>query len=280
MKIFGHTGRRARRRIQAFDRHFGCVALIFAAVFGTLAAPGRALAIDQTEVDAIIARIDARQTNTGDYKSLAYIEQKSKGKNDLVYQSVVYRRDEDDKLMILFLKPKSEAGKGYLRLDKNLFLFDPSVGKWERRTERERILGTDFRRSDFDESRLTEEYDARFVATEKLGRFTVHRLQLTAKKGVEVAYPIQTLWVDAESGNILKSQQRALSGRLMRTSYFPKWEKRYSESKKADVYFPREMRIFDEVEKGNRTTVVLRKVDLRPLSANIFTKAWLESKSR
>ena len=35
----------------------------------------------------------------------------------------------------------------------------PTVGKWERRTERERIAGTDSRRADFDESRLAEEYE-------------------------------------------------------------------------------------------------------------------------
>jgi hypothetical protein len=34
------------------------------------------------------------------------------------------------------------------------------------------------------------------------------------------------------------------------------------------------------VEKANSTIVVLKSVDLRPLEANIFTKAWLESKSR
>ena len=45
--------------------------------------------------------------------------------------------------MILFTKPKASQGKGYLRLDKNLWFYDPSVGKWERRTERERIGGTD-----------------------------------------------------------------------------------------------------------------------------------------
>src|SRR5688572_19781273 len=96
----------------------------------------------QEETDKVIRELDERQRNNGDYKALCYIEQKEKDKNDLVYQAVVYRRDEDDKLMILFLKPKSEAGKGYLRIDKNLFFYDPTVGKWERRTERERIGGT------------------------------------------------------------------------------------------------------------------------------------------
>ncbi len=242
--------------------------------------PAVAQAIPQDKVNAIVKELDERQRNSGDYKALAYIEQKERDKNDLVYQAVIYRRDDDDKLMILFLKPKSEAGKGYLRLDKNMFMYDPTVGRWERRTERERIMGTDSRRGDFDESRLALEYDAKWVADEKLGRFSVHHLKLSAKKGVDVAYPVLHMWVDSATGNMLKRQDRALSGKLMRTTYYPKWTKLYSESKGAEVYYPKEIRIFDEVEKGNKTTVVLTKVDLRALSANKFTKAWLESKSR
>ncbi len=245
-----------------------------------LGLPAVALAIPQDKVDAIVKELDERQRNSGDYKALAYIEQKERDKNDLVYQAVIYRRDEDDKLMILFLKPKSEAGKGYLRLDKNMFMYDPTVGRWERRTERERIMGTDSRRGDFDESRLAQEYDAKWIADEKLGRFSVHHLKLSAKKGVDVAYPVLHIWVDSATGNMLKRQDRALSGKLMRTTYYPKWTKVFSESKGAQVYYPKEIRIFDEVEKGNKTTVVLTKVDLRSLSANMFTKAWLESKSR
>ncbi|MEQ8277424.1 MAG: outer membrane lipoprotein-sorting protein [Deltaproteobacteria bacterium] len=251
-----------------------------AAVALALLTPDAAWALDQKKVDAIVKELDDRQRNSGDYKALCYIEQKERGKNDLVYQGVFYRRDEDDKLMILFLKPKSEAGKGYLRLDKNMFMYDPTVGKWERRTERERIMGTDSRRQDFDESRLAEEFDAKFVKDDKLGKFAVHHLELKAKKGVDVAYPVLHMWIDAATGNMLKRQDFALSGRLMRTTYYPKWKKVFSESKGSEVYYPEQIRIFDEVEKGNKTTVVITSVDLKSLDANIFTKAWLESKSR
>lgn len=228
----------------------------------------------------ILQVIDERQQNTGDYKSVAYLEQKERGKEDVAREVVFYRRDADDKLMILFTKPKSEAGKGYLRLDKNLFLYDPTVGKWERRTERERIAGTDSRRQDFDESRLALEYDPKYVAEESLGKFKVHHLALKAKATVDVAYPLVDLYVDKDTNNILKREDKALSGKLLRTTYYPKWNKLFSESKKADVYFPAEIRIFDEVEKGNSTLIVIRETDLRPLDANLFTKAWLEAKSR
>jgi outer membrane lipoprotein-sorting protein len=235
---------------------------------------------DPAELKKLLETLDDRQRNGGDYKSLMYIEQKEKDKTDVVREAVVYRRDAKDQLMILMTKPKGEAGKGYLRLEKNLWSYDPNTGKWERRTERERIAGTDSRRADFDESRLAEEYDAAFEGEEKLGKFAALKLVLTAKQGVDVAYPVVHLWVDKDTSNILKRQEFALSKRLMRTAYFPKWMKVFSESKKSDVWFPQEMRFYDEVEKANSTVIVVKNVDLKALEENIFTKAWLESKSR
>ena len=252
--------------------------IVLATLVASTAVPVRALT--PPEMVEILETIDDRQSNSGDYKALAYIEQKERDQDDLLYEAVIYRRDDDDKLMILFTRPKAEAGKGYLRLDKNLFFYDPTVGKWERRTERERIGGTNSQRSDFDESRLAEEYTPSYVGAEKLGKFAVHHMKLTAKNDADVAYPVMHLWVDQESLNILKAQELALSGKLMRTTYYPQWRTLFSEDKGEEIYFPREIRIYDEVEKGNSTLVVMRKVDLNPLESNIFTKAWLESKSR
>ncbi|WP_242343494.1 outer membrane lipoprotein-sorting protein [Anaeromyxobacter terrae] len=254
-------------------------ALAFLALAAALAA-GPAAALTPPELAKVVATIDERQRNSGDWKALCYMEAKEKGKTDVVYELVVYRRDEDDKQMFLFTKPRAEAGKGYLRIDKNLWLYDPAVGRWERRTERERIGGTDTRRGDLDESRLVEEYDAKFEADEKLGVYGVHRILLVAKPGVDVAFPQVRLWVDQATLNVLKRQELALSGRLMRTAYYPRWKKVFSPSKGADVWYPEEMRLFDEIEKGNSTLILIKEIDLRPLAANLFTKAWLESKSR
>lgn len=234
----------------------------------------------QQEMVDILRRLDEQQRNSGDYKWTGVIYQKERGKADVAYEAVVYRRDEEDKLMILFTAPKTEAGKGYLRIDENLFRYDPTVGKWERTTERERILGTDTRRADFDESRLAEEYTPSWVGEEALGRFTTQHLKLQAKPGADVAYPVVDVWVDKATGNPLKYESRAASGRLLRTVYLPSWTRMYSESKGDHVYVPREIRVYDELEKGNSTIVTLQDVDLSPLPANIFTKAWLESQSR
>lgn len=232
------------------------------------------------QLSALLTRMDARRKSVGDYTSLAFIEQKERDKNDLVYEAMIYRRDEDERFMILFTKPRAEAGKGYLRIERNLWMYDPNTGKWERRTERERIGGTDSRRADFDPVDLAKDFDATLKGVESLGRFKTWHLRLKAKPGVDVAYPILEIWVDMESENTLKQQERALSDRLMRTVYYPKWSKVFSEAKGAEVHYPLEIRIYDEVEKGNRTTIVFKQVALKPLPGNMFTKAWLESKSR
>jgi hypothetical protein len=245
-----------------------------------LLAPAAAAALTDGELAKVVREVDERQRNQGDWKALCYMEQKERGKTDVVYELLVYRRDEDDKQMFLFTKPKSEAGKGYLRIEKNLWLYDPATGRWERRTERERIAGTNTRRGDLDESRIVEEYDARWEADEKLGVYEVHKILLTAKPGVDVAFPVVRLWVDRASTNVLKRQELALSGRLMRTVLQPRWRKIFSESKKGDVWYPEEIRIYDEIEKQNSTLILIKQIDLRPLEANLFTKAWLESRSR
>ena len=248
--------------------------------FALTCLPTAARAGDDALALKLVQEVDRREKNSGDYKALVYMEQKEKGKNDLVYQIVVYRRDEDQKLMLLFLKPRTEAGKGYLRLDKNLFMYDPATGKWERRTERERIGGTSSNRRDFDDSRWADDYTVTYVAEEKLGAFAVHHVKLDAKSGADVAFPQVHHWIDQGTGNLLKVEEYSLSGRKMRTVYYPKWEKMWSPSKGADLYFPKEIRVFDEVEKERKTTIVIQEVDLNSLETNIFTKAWLESKSR
>jgi outer membrane lipoprotein-sorting protein len=260
-------------------RTLASLALLLAS-FGFPAVRRASAALNKDQMVELLKSVDDRQRNNGDWRANAYIEQKEKDKVDVVYETVYFRRSQDQKFMILFTKPKSSAGQGYLRIDQNLWFYDPSVGKWERRTERERIGGTNSRRSDFDESRLAEEYDPSDEGEEKLGAYTAQKLMLKGKSGLDLAFPMIRIWIDKDSKNVLKRQEFALSGRLLRTAYYPKWKKTFSESKHTEVWYPQEIRFYDEVEKANSTLILIRAVDLHPLEANLFTKAWLESKSR
>lgn len=240
----------------------------------------RAAEPTKQELVTLLETVDERQRNAGDIHSSMYMEQKEKGKLTVVYEAQVFRRNAEGQFVILFTAPKGSQGQGYLRIDKNLWYYDPGVGKWERRTERERIGGTNSRRADFDASRLAQEYEPTFLAAEKLGAYDAVVLKLTARPGLELSFPSMKIWIDKDTKNVLKREEYASSGRLLRTAYFPKWKKVFSASKKADVWYPEESRIFDEVEKENSTTMVVRNIDLKELDSTIFSKAWLESKSR
>jgi hypothetical protein len=230
--------------------------------------------LSQSEVDAVVKKIDDLQTNTGDWRATAFVEQREKDRVVRAFELALYRRREGRKLVLMFTKPSSEAGKGYLRLDKNLFIYDPKLGQWERRTEREKIGGTESRRVDFDESTLAQDFTARYLGPAKLGKFQVHHLELEARPGADVPYPKLQIWVDVDTNYLLKRQEFAPSGRLMRTLYFPKWEKL------ENVHYPKEVRIFDEVQKGNRTTIQIGGVDLGAVADSNFTKGFIEQNSR
>ncbi|MBC7658994.1 MAG: outer membrane lipoprotein-sorting protein [Chitinophagaceae bacterium] len=246
-------------------------------------------AMSEDETKKLIAIIDEKQRSTGDYASIVVIEEwekkkdlKAKDPYDLkkAFEARVYRRDADDQLIILFSKPKAEAGKGYLRKEKTLLLYEPALGKWERQTERASIGGTGARRDDFDESRLSLEFTAKFVGDEKLGKYDVARIKLTAKPGVEVGSPLLELWIDKNGQNILKREESSLSGKLMRRLLYPAWDKMFSKSKNADVYVPKEIYTYDLLEDEKLTKVKLQNVNLDSLEKNMFTKAWIESQSR
>ena len=66
--------------------------ILVAASMLLVAGPARAQLSD-AEMVALLEKIDDRQRNSGDYTSLVYIEQKEKGKADLLYEAVVYRRE-------------------------------------------------------------------------------------------------------------------------------------------------------------------------------------------
>lgn len=228
----------------------------------------------------VVQTIDERQFNSGDFKGTCYIKETEKGRDPRLLQATYFRRDKDEKILILITKPKQESGKGYLKIEKNLWMYDPGAGKWERRTERERIGGTNTRRSDLDESRLSKDYTVKWIGNDSIGQYKAHKLELTAKDGVDVAYPKLHILVDKASGNTLKMEEFALSGKLMRTSYYPQWAKEFSKSKGGDVWIPKEIRVFDELEKGRTTTILIKETDFTQLSDAIFTKAWVESQSR
>ena len=235
----------------------------------------------QDKVDALIRQVYDKQFYPGDFRAESYIKESEKGKDAKVYQIEVYRRAADDKILVLFSKPKQDAGKGYLRIDKNIWFYDPATGKWDRRTEREQLGGSNTRQRDFDSKDLKDDYVASFAGVDKLGSYTVTKIKLTARSKEETAYPLLVVWIESTKRNILKREEYSATGKLLRSVYYPKWEEmKTGQAQKPTVWVATEMRIYDEIEKGRNTIVQLKEASFDPLAPSLFSKAWVEGKSR
>lgn len=242
--------------------------------FAFLAAASPARAEDPGQ--KILENIDQQQRVAGNLKALFFIEETQKDRK-VVREALVYRRDKGRRFLMLMTSPKSEEGSGYLRLDNNLWFYEPKTGKWDRRTEREQLGGTNVRRSDLDDTYYAEEYDVVEQKKEKLGPVVATKLVLKAKPNVDVAYPVVHLWVDSDFKR-MKLQEFALSGKLLRTIFMARHGK--VPTANGHAWLPKEVRIFDEVEKDRQTVLLFKAYDLAELETNLFTKAWLEGKTR
>ena len=108
------------------------------------------------------------------------------------------------------------------------------------------------------------------------------KLKLTGKPGQDLAFPDRPhLDRQGEQEHPQAAVEYARrAGSLRTASYYTKWKKIWSPSKNGDTWYPEEIRFYDEVEKANQTLVLIKAVDPNALPQNLFTKAWLESKSR
>jgi len=252
-------------------------ALLFClAPLSSLADPA---ALTPEQVHQLMQKLDERSRTPTDYRVIltAFVKRET---GTAVREVQLFRRDREERLLVLFTAPKTEAGKGFLRENNNLWSYDPNVGRWERRTERESIGGTESRRSDFDQTKYATWFESKYEGTEKVGNATAHVISLKVKDGHDVAFPIIKMWLDVTTTNTLKREEYALSGKLLRTVLCSGWKKVILKERPEPFWYAEDVRLYDELHKGNSSTFKAKAVDLSSLPANLFTKAWLESKSR
>ena len=73
---------------------------------------------------------------------------------------------------------------------------------------------------------------------------------------------------------ILKVQNFSLSGRLVRSDYFPKYVR------VEDRLMPAQMLLVDELKEGERTQMTVSDTSLARLPDSVFTKSYLERVNR
>ena len=235
-----------------------------------LALTGMAAAEDKVDYKAILAKID-EQTNfkTIDISAKVTVVSRKPGEDDNVTQAQYFRRDATNRFMILILKPEVNKGQGYLKIDDNIFFYDPESRKFSKYTGANNFQDSNAKNSDFQNSTLSGDYELVETGKEKLGAKDAYVLTLKAKRN-DVTYPKRKIWVEVSTVLMLKSEDYSLSDRLMRTSLYGKY------LQIQDRFVPQLMRFDDNLKKGEVTVITLENPSLSKLPDAVFTQAYLE----
>jgi outer membrane lipoprotein-sorting protein len=217
-----------------------------------------------------LAAID-RNTNLLDNDVSMVSTMITESTTDGVEKNIVrmFRRDRDDTFLILFQEPENIRGQGYLQIDETLWFYDPESRKFTHTSIKDSFKDSDANNSDFGSSTWAIDYRVTGSEAAKLGSFSTHVLTLAATSD-EVTYPSMKIWVNDSPLLVLKAEAYSLSGRLMRTSYFPSY------TKAGDAYMATKMIFVDEVVSGDKTTLTFDQVSTIDLDDSVFTKAYVE----
>jgi outer membrane lipoprotein-sorting protein len=181
--------------------------------------------------------------------------------------AVVFRRDKQEKYVIIVTEPEVNKGQGYLKVDEALWFYDPESSRFNFTKSSERFQNTNARNSDFTRSTLAQDYNVDRVSEVKLGRYDCWKMRLVANND-EVTYPVTEIWVD-QNYLVRKTLDYGLSGELMRTTAFPSYQTVQGR------YVPHKILQVDALSR-EKTQITIDKVSFKDLAANTFTKPFLE----
>ena len=180
---------------------------------------------------------------------------------------------ENSDSFIEFLNPE-DRGTKYLKKGGRLYVYSPDnegVMLISGHMLKESMMGSDMSYEDaVNNDTLSSRYDPVLSGSEVTGGRDAWVLDLTAKKRTE-SYPKRRLWIDKETGDLLRYELFALSGARL---------KEYTLIR-AEVFggkrFPVEMELRDLLRKGSKTTFIMKNVTLdKPIPDSVFSQRNLE----
>lgn len=225
---------------------------------------------DEPDFGAILRRIDSMVNFEDSDLSCVYtIVSEKPGEDDSVFKVRMFRRDREDKFLVLVLKPDTYRGEGYLRIKDNMWLYDPENRKFMHMSQKESFGSHEVKNSDWKAPAYAENYDVEVSSEGKLGRYDVYILELEANNN-EVTYPRKKLWIRKDNYMVLKVEDYSLSGRLLRTAYYPKY------IRLGDRFIASKTLLIDELKNGERSQMTIHDASLTALPDSVFTKSYVE----
>ena len=227
----------------------------------------------EPDFEEVLRTIDTRSNFQGDLSATFTLESTDPDEGDETLQVRFFRRDDEDKFLLLILKPETQLGQGYLNIADGLWFYDPESRQFTYSSLSESFEDSDANNDDFGASSLAEDYDIVSSREGALGNFEIWILELEAAND-EVTYPFRTIWVTRDNNLLLKSEDYSLTRRLLRTSFFPSY------AKVGDSFIADRMIFVDALVENKTTSVTITEITAATIPDNVFTKAYIERVNR
>lgn len=195
------------------------------------------------------------------YKKLINIEPDG-SKKEFVLFTV---KKGKDKVAAMFISPASEKGRSTLRLEDNMWLYIPNVGKPLRITSLQSVVGGVFNNADILRLDYTSEYNVEQV--EDNGSEYLLHLKARTKT---VAYDKLRMWVNRD--NILPSKIESLTeaSMLIKTLHF-KQIKDFGDG----IVRPSVIETDSPLYKGYKSVMIFANIKERELKDEVFTLTFM-----
>jgi len=230
---------------------------------------------------AMLRKVDALVTfNDSDFSAQYTIDQIKPGEGKDSTVAAIFRRDKEQKYLIMVLQPQTDRGKGYLKIEDNFWLYDPISRAFTFTSSKERFQNSNARNSDFTRSTFATDYTITATHREQLGKFDCWVLDLKAVSD-SVSFAITKLWI-SDDNLVRKKEDYSLSGQILRTTAIPAYQQ------VGGHYVPISMIILDNLSGrvvngtfiNDRTVITITKPSLEHLPDALFSKAYLEKFAR
>ncbi|MCD6130129.1 MAG: outer membrane lipoprotein-sorting protein [Deltaproteobacteria bacterium] len=219
-----------------------------------------ALAVDGNSVLLQVDR-NLNPDSYESYKKLINIEPSGKKKEFVLFTV----KKGKDKVAAIFISPASEKGRSTLRLDENMWLYIPNVGKPIRITSLQSVVGGVFNNSDILRLDYSSEYNVEKM--EDVGDEYI--LHLKAKTRT-VAYDKLKMWVHKEKLVPVRIECLTETSMLVKTIYY-KNVKDFG----GGIVRPSVIETDSPLYRGYKSVMIFAKIKARELNDEVFTMTFM-----
>ncbi|SLM17580.1 conserved exported hypothetical protein [uncultured spirochete] len=189
------------------------------------------------------------------------------------FKQQIFRRDKDDAFLMLMVEPESRKGQGMLRVDNNMWRYDPTSRKFTHTTLKDTYENSTVTNNDFRRWQRSIDYSVEKLSTGTLGNYKVIIGELKANND-EVPFPYLKMYIETDRKIVLKIEEYSLSMKLLRTAYYTQYVQI------GDSFVPTVQIFQDGLIPEKRSQVTYTDISTKLLPDYYFTKEYLERVSQ